>query len=55
VPHAVVVDSRGRIIVADAENSRVQVFDHNGRFVEQWTDFPSKPRGCSSPLTTRST
>jgi len=45
VPHAVVVDSRGRIIVADAENSRLQVFDHDGRFLEQWTDFPSKPRG----------
>jgi DNA-binding beta-propeller fold protein YncE len=45
VPHAVVVDSRGRIIVADAENSRVQVFDQSGKFLEQWTDFPSKPRG----------
>jgi DNA-binding beta-propeller fold protein YncE len=45
VPHAVVVDSRGRIIVADAENSRLQVFDANGKFLEQWTGFPSKPRG----------
>lgn len=45
VPHAVVVDSRGRIIVADAENSRIQVFAADGAFVEQWTDFPSKPRG----------
>jgi streptogramin lyase len=45
VPHAVVVDSRGRVIVADAENSRIQVFDQGGRFLEQWTDFPSKPRG----------
>jgi DNA-binding beta-propeller fold protein YncE len=45
VPHAVVVDSRGRVIVADAENSRIQVFDQSGTFLEQWTDFPSKPRG----------
>ncbi len=45
VPHAVVVDSRGRVIVADAENSRIQVFDQSGKFLEQWTDFPSKPRG----------
>jgi DNA-binding beta-propeller fold protein YncE len=45
VPHAVVADSRGRVIVADAENSRIQVFDSSGKFVEQWTDFPSKPRG----------
>jgi DNA-binding beta-propeller fold protein YncE len=45
VPHAVVADSRGRIIVADAENSRLQVFDPSGKVLEQWTDFTSKPRG----------
>lgn len=45
IPHAVVVDSRGRVIVADAENSRIQVFDQSGKFLEQWTDFASKPRG----------
>jgi DNA-binding beta-propeller fold protein YncE len=45
VPHSVVVDSKGRIIVADAENSRMQVFDSNGKFLEQWTGFTSKPRG----------
>ena len=46
LPHAVVVDSKGRIIVADAENSRVQVFDPTGKFVEQWGDFIAKPRGA---------
>jgi DNA-binding beta-propeller fold protein YncE len=46
LPHAVVVDSKGRIIVADAENSRVQVFDQSGKFLEQWTDFIAKPRGA---------
>ena len=45
VPHAVVVDSRGRVIVADADNGRIQVFDREGTFLEQWTDFPSNPRG----------
>ena len=45
VPHAVVVDSRGRLIVADAENERIQVFDQAGNFLEEWTDFPSKPQG----------
>jgi DNA-binding beta-propeller fold protein YncE len=45
VPHSVVVDSRGRIIVADAENSRIQVFDASGKFLEQWTGFAAKPRG----------
>jgi len=46
LPHAVVLDSKGRIIVADAENSRIQVFDPSGKFLEQWTDFIAKPRGA---------
>jgi sugar lactone lactonase YvrE len=46
LPHAVVVDSKNRIIVADAENNRVQVFDQTGRFLEQWNDFIAKPRGA---------
>lgn len=46
VPHSVVVDSKGRLIVADAENSRVQVFDQSGKFIEQWKDFIAKPRGA---------
>jgi DNA-binding beta-propeller fold protein YncE len=46
LPHAVVLDSNGRIIVADAENSRIQVFDPSGKFIEQWTDLIAKPRGA---------
>ena len=45
LPHAVVVDSMGRIIVADAQDGRLQVFDDNGRFQEDWNDFPANPRG----------
>ena len=39
------MDSRGRIIVADVENSRIQVFDSKGTFLEQWGGFSAKPRG----------
>ena len=46
LPHSVVLDSKGRVIVADAENSRIQVFDSNGKFLEQWNDFIAKPRGA---------
>src|SRR5215510_8468046 len=46
LPHAVVLDSKGRIIVADAENNRIQVFDPTGKFLEQWTGFVAKPRGA---------
>lgn len=43
VPHAVVIDSKGRLLVADeqsaAHNARVQIFDQGGKFIEQWTDI----------------
>ena len=45
IPHAVVVDSRDRVIIADAQNGRIQVFNQDGRLLEQWYDFPSNPRG----------
>jgi peptidylglycine monooxygenase len=38
-PHAVAIDSRGRVLVADRENNRVQVFDREGDFVTEWGDF----------------
>lgn len=34
-PHAVVVDKRGQVYVADRENDRIQVFDPQGRFLRQ--------------------
>jgi len=46
LPHSVVIDSKGRLIVADAENNRIQVFDANGKFLEEWKDFIAKPRGA---------
>ena len=43
LPHGVVFDSRGRLIVLDRQNTtktpRIQVFDQDGRFIEQWTDL----------------
>ncbi len=38
-PHAVVIDSTGRVFVADRANNRIQIFDQNGKFLEQWTQF----------------
>jgi peptidylglycine monooxygenase len=38
-PHAVALDSRGRVLVADRENNRVQLFDREGNFVTEWGDF----------------
>jgi DNA-binding beta-propeller fold protein YncE len=39
VPHALAIDSRGRIFVADRDNNRLQIFDQDGKFLEQWTQF----------------
>ncbi len=39
LPHSVRVDKRDRVWVADRENHRIQVFDAQGKFLTQWTDF----------------
>jgi len=35
-PHALGLDSRGRLFVGDRLNQRIQVFDQNGRFMAVW-------------------
>ena len=37
--HNVGVDSRGRVLICDRENNRIQFFDGDGNYLEQWTDF----------------
>jgi len=37
-PHGVWALADGRVLVADRENDRVQVFDREGDFIEQWRD-----------------
>ncbi|MBU6424104.1 MAG: hypothetical protein KGQ88_08730, partial [Chloroflexi bacterium] len=46
LPHAVMVDRAGRILVCDRENDRVQIFDRDGTFLEQWTDL-QRPQGLA--------
>ena len=36
LPHSVVTDSQGRVYVADRSNARIQVFNGEGKFLEQW-------------------
>jgi DNA-binding beta-propeller fold protein YncE len=38
LPHGLAVDADGRVLVADRENDRIQVFTPDGGFVEEWTD-----------------
>lgn len=38
-PHGLAMDSRGRLFVADLRNYRVQIFEQDGRFVDEWRQF----------------
>ena len=36
LPHAVVVDAKGLLYVADMHNKRIQIFDSDGNFLREW-------------------
>jgi peptidylamidoglycolate lyase len=36
LPHGIAIDARGRVYVCDRTNSRIQVFDAKGGFLNQW-------------------
>ena len=39
LPHYICLDNQKRVWIADRENSRLQIFDSNGKFLDQWEDF----------------
>ena len=43
-PHALAMDSKGRLFVADRNNNRIQIFDQEGKFLDEWRQF-SRPSG----------
>ena len=38
------LDSKGRVFVGDRGNSRIQIFDQDGKFLEEWKQF-GRPSG----------
>ncbi|HEY3642600.1 MAG TPA: peptidyl-alpha-hydroxyglycine alpha-amidating lyase family protein [Xanthobacteraceae bacterium] len=38
-PHMLAMDSAGRLFVADRENNRIQIFDQDGQFLDEWKQF----------------
>jgi 6-bladed beta-propeller len=38
-PHGIALDSRGRLFVADRGNVRLQIFDQEGKFLDEWKQF----------------
>jgi len=43
-PHALAMDSKGRLFVGDRNNNRIQIFDQDGKFIAEWKQF-SRPSG----------
>ena len=39
IPHAIALDSQGRLYVADRNNARVQVFDQSGKLLDVWNNL----------------
>jgi hypothetical protein len=39
IPHNIATDAEGLVYVADRENSRVQIFDGEGRYLAQWNNL----------------
>ena len=45
-PHNVAIDARGRVLVADREAHRVQLFDEDGKFLTMWNNI-HRPDGMT--------
>ena len=45
-PHSLVMDSQGRLFVADRTNNRIQIFDQEGTLLDSWTQF-GRPSGLA--------
>ncbi|MFN2447365.1 MAG: peptidyl-alpha-hydroxyglycine alpha-amidating lyase family protein [Vicinamibacterales bacterium] len=43
-PHTIAMDSRGRLFVGDRENNRIQIFDQDGQYLDEWRQF-GRPSG----------
>lgn len=38
-PHSITIDEQGRVYVADRANSRIQVFDSRGQYLDEWPNI----------------
>jgi sugar lactone lactonase YvrE len=45
-PHALAMDSKGRLFVGDRGNDRIVIFDQNGKILDTWYQF-SRPSGIA--------
>jgi DNA-binding beta-propeller fold protein YncE len=45
-PHTIALDAQGRLFVGDRENNRIQIFDQEGRYLDEWRQF-GRPSGIA--------
>jgi DNA-binding beta-propeller fold protein YncE len=50
VPHGIAIDQEGTVYVADRENSRLQLFAGDGRYLREWTDVARPCQVFIDPL-----
>jgi len=43
-PHAIALDTEGRLFIADRDNNRIMIWDQDGNYIDQWTQF-GRPSG----------
>ncbi|MDE1010233.1 MAG: hypothetical protein OSB38_31695 [Paraburkholderia fungorum] len=43
-PHAIALDTKGRLFIADRDNNRIMIWDQDGNYIDQWTQF-GRPSG----------
>lgn len=46
IPHSVLVLPDERVLVCDRENNRIQIFDINGTYLTEWSDFARPDDVC---------
>jgi sugar lactone lactonase YvrE len=49
IPHGICILADGRVLVADRENDRIQVFDLDGAYLEEWRDIQRPTHLCVGP------
>ena len=43
-PHSIAMDTAGRLFIADRDNNRIMIWDQDGNYIDQWTQF-GRPSG----------
>lgn len=49
LPHGIVIDDEQKVYVADRQNNRIQIFDLEGNYLDEWTGFIRPADLCIGP------